>query len=233
MIAWDFTPRDTDGEPPTESWEPDTDVEEVVMALLRTPDWDPDIPALMRTAPKTGIVHWPLLWRDLRREWTSAGRHVVQIGDSAHSFTPTSASGATQALEDATALATCLQLSGGRQSAPLATKIYNLLRYERISCAQKMTFVNSQLKTETNWDLIWKDPAKVKTRFPKWIWSHDPEQYAYEKYSQSFAHLVAGEPFQNTNFPPGHNFVPWTIEEVYRDIAARRRVEDLLDGDWS
>ncbi|KAH7396376.1 putative monooxygenase [Pyrenochaeta sp. MPI-SDFR-AT-0127] len=233
IVGWGFTPRDTDGTAPTESWEPDTSVEDVLKALLRAPDWDPAIPALISTAPKKGIVHWPLLWRDLRREWTSAGGHVVQVGDSAHSFTPTSGNGATQALEDAITLATCLELSGGPRRAPLATKIYNLLRYERISCAQKMTFVNSQLKTETNWDAIWKDPAKVKTRFPKWVWSHDPEQYAYEKYSQGFAHLVAGEPFENTNFPSGHKFVPWTIEEVYRDIAAGKRVEDLLDGDWS
>jgi 2-polyprenyl-6-methoxyphenol hydroxylase-like FAD-dependent oxidoreductase len=233
IVGWGFTPRDTVDIAPTESWEPDTDAEEVIKALSRAPDWDPAIPALIRTAPKEGIVHWPLLWRDLRRQWTSTGGHVVQVGDSAHSFTPTSGSGATQALEDAITLATCLELGGGKRNAPMATKIYNLLRYERISCAQKMTFVNSQLKTETDWDAIWKNPAKVKTRFPKWIWSHDPEEYAYKKYSEGFAHLVAGEPFKNTNFPPGHNFVPWTIEEVYRDIEAGKRVEDLLDGDWS
>jgi 2-polyprenyl-6-methoxyphenol hydroxylase-like FAD-dependent oxidoreductase len=232
IVGWGFTPRDTQGAP-TESWEPDTEAEEVVKALLRVPDWDPAVAALIRTSPKKGIVHWPLLWRDLRREWTSSGGHVVQIGDSAHSFTPTSGNGATQALEDAITLATCLQLGGSPRNAPLATKIYNLLRYERVSCAQKMTFVNSQLKTETNWDVIWKDPVKVKTRFPKWVFSHDPEEYAYEKYSQAFAHLVAGAEFTNTNFPPGHKFVPWTIDEVYREMEAGRRVEDLLDGDWS
>lgn len=232
-IAFGFTPRDVEGSPPTESWEPNTSAEDVVKALMQAPDWDPAIPALVRTLAKDGVIHWPLLWRDLRREWTSAGGHVVQVGDSAHSFTPTSGSGATQALEDAITLATCLQLSGGRRNAPLATKIYNLLRYERVSCAQKITFVNSQLKTETNWDAIWAEPSKVKTRFPKWLWGHDPEEYAFEKYGQGHAHLVASEPFHNTNYPPGHSFEPWTIEEVYRDIQAGKRVEDLLDGDWS
>ena len=62
---------------------------------------------------------------------------------------------------------------------------------------------------------------------------HDPEEYAYEKYGQAFAHLVAGVDFSNTNFPPGHKFVPWTIEEVYKDIEGGTCVESLLDGDWS
>jgi 2-polyprenyl-6-methoxyphenol hydroxylase-like FAD-dependent oxidoreductase len=232
IVSWGFTPRDTQGVA-TESWQPDTDPEEVVNGLLRAPDWDPAILALVRTAPKGSIVHWPLLWRDLRREWASPAGHIVQVGDSAHSFVPTSGNGATQALEDAITLATCLQLGGEMRNAPLSAKIYNLLRFERVSCAQKMSFVNSQLKTETNWDAIWKDPAKVRTRFPKWIFNHDPEAYAYQKYGEASAHLMEGTEFHNTNYPPGHNVVPWTIEEIYKDIEAGKRVEDLLDGDWS
>lgn len=231
-MAFGFTTRTTAGEAPTESWEPDTSSEDVIKAL-RVDDWDPAIVALVRAAPKNSIIHWPLLWRNLRREWTSPAGHVVQLGDSAHTFTPTSGNGATQALEDAITLAACLQLGGGAHNAPLATKIFNLLRYERISCAQKMTFVNSQLKTETNWDAVWANPATVKTRFPKWVFDHDPESYAYEKYGQAFAHLTFGAYFMNTNYPPGHTFVPWTIEDIYRDIEAGKKVEDMLDGDWS
>ena len=232
IISFGFTPRDVQGMA-TESWEPDTDPEDVARAMLRVPDWDPAVLALIRSAPQGAIVHWPLLWRDLRREWTSPAGHVVQVGDSAHSFIPTSGNGGSQALEDAITLATCLQLSGGVRNAPLATKVYNLLRYERVSCAQKMSFVNSQLKTATDWDAIWKDPAKIRTRFPSWIFKHDPEVYAYEKYGQAFAHLISGTQFSNTNFPPGHEFKSWTVEEVWRDIEDGKRVEDLLDGDWS
>ncbi|KAF2133656.1 putative monooxygenase [Dothidotthia symphoricarpi CBS 119687] len=231
IVSWGFTPLDAQGGA-TESWEPDADPESIVKELLKVPDWDPAILALVRTAPKGGVVHWPLLWRDLRRDWTSKGGHIVQVGDSAHSFIPTSGNGATQALEDAVTLATCLQLTGRRSSAT-GTKIYNLLRYERVSCAQKMSFVNAQLKTETDWDTIWKDPLKVRTRFPKWIFSHDPEAYAYEKYGEAIAHLVDGAKFENTNLPPGHKFLPWTVAEVEEAMKTGRRVEDLLDGDWS
>ncbi|KAL4950058.1 hypothetical protein BDW69DRAFT_202418 [Aspergillus filifer] len=232
IISFGFTPRDSQGTA-TESWEPDTDPEDVAKAMLRVPDWDPATVALIRSAPKGAIVHWPLLWRDLRKEWTSPHGHVVQVGDSAHSFIPTSGNGGSQALEDAITLATCLQLSGGKRNATLSTKIYNTLRYERVSCAQKMSFVNSQLKTATDWDAIWKNPASIRTRFPSWIFKHDPEAYAYEKYGEAFAHLVSGAEFRNTNFPPGHVFRSWTVEEIWKDIEEGKRVEDLLDGDWS
>jgi 2-polyprenyl-6-methoxyphenol hydroxylase-like FAD-dependent oxidoreductase len=231
IMSWGFTPLDAQGAA-TESWEPDANPDDIVKEISKVPDWDPAILALVRTVPKGVVVHWPLLWRDLSREWTSKGGRVVQVGDSAHSFIPTSGNGATQALEDAITLATCLQL-GGKGSVATSTKAYNLLRYERVSCAQKMSFVNSQLKTETNWDAIWKEPAKVRTRFPKWIFSHDPEAYAYEKYGQAFAHLVSGAEFSNTNLPPGHKFVPWTVDEVEKAMKEGKRVEDLLDGDWS
>lgn len=60
-----------------------------------------------------------------------------------------------------------------------------MLCYERVSCAQKMSFVNSQLETATDWDFIRKAPHDVRTQFPKWIFSRDPEAYAYEKYGQA------------------------------------------------
>ena len=205
------------------------------MSLNRAPDWDPAIAALVRCSPKGGIVHWPLLWRDLRRDWTSAGGHIVQIGDAAHSFTPTSGNGATQALEDSISLATCLELAGGPRNAPLATKIHNLLRYQRISCAQKMTFVNSQSKHFTDWDAVRKNPKTIRTRFPRWIWSHDPEAYAYQKFGEGFHYVISGgkAEFTNTNFPPGHNFRKWSIDEVRQDIDAGVSIEQQLDGDWS
>lgn len=241
LIAFGLTPRNsflTDGSnDPTESWDPDVDPEEVLKVLQRVPNWDPAVEGLIRCAPRGAVIHWPLLWRNLRPQWTSKGGHVVQLGDCAHSSVPASAAGATLALEDAATLAACLQLAsvGGPTGAPLGAKVYNLLRYQRVSCVQKMAFVNSQAlnASSSNWEAIEKDPKQVRIRFPKWVFRHDPEAYAYEKYGQAFAHLVAGSDFENTNFPPGHKFVPWTIEEVQQDIREGKRVENLLDGDWS
>ncbi|KAE8384089.1 hypothetical protein BDV23DRAFT_189553 [Aspergillus alliaceus] len=204
--------------------------------LHRVSDWDPAIEGLIRNTPKRATVHWPLLWRNLRQGWTSKGGRVVQVGDAAHTTVPASISGGTLAIEDAVTLAACLQLacSGGAPGgAPLGARIYNLLRYQRVSCVQKMSFVNSENLGAVDMDeVLKKDPEKVKVRFPKWLFQHDPEAYVYEKYGQAFSHLVLGTDFDNTNFPPGHKFKMWTIEEIHADILAGKKVADLLDGDW-
>ena len=238
FVAWGLTPRyGPDTVEPIESWDPDVDPEEVIKVLHRTPDWDPAIEGLMRATPKGAVVHWPLRWRNLRREWTSKDGRVVQVGDAAHSTVPASASGGTLAIEDAVTLAACLQLAcsggGGMSGGPLGAQIYNLLRYERVSCAQKMSFVNSKTLSAANLEEMKEDPEKARVKFPKWLFQHDPEAYVYEKYGQAFAHLVLGAKFQNTNIPPGHKFRPWTIEEVHEAARNGKSVVDSLDGDWS
>ncbi|EXJ61960.1 hypothetical protein A1O7_02392 [Cladophialophora yegresii CBS 114405] len=250
FTAYGITPRDSTvhngGIQPIESWKPDVDPAEVIKVLQRLPDWDPAVLGLVSATPKGRIIHWPLLWRNLRREWTSKGGHVVQVGEAAHSSLPASASGGTLAIEDAVTLAACLQLScagggggrdgggGGARRAPTGTRIYNLLRYERVSCAQKMAFVNAEALGDANMAEIRRHPEKIRVRFPEWLFHHDPEEYVYEKYGLAFAHVVLGrDKFVNTNLPPGHKFRPWTIEEVREDARSGKRVEDLLDGDWS
>lgn len=67
------------------------------------------------------------------------------------------------------------------------------------------------------------------------VWNHDPEEYAYQKYGEAFLHVVSnGEyPLENTNYPPGHTFKPWTVEEVKRDLMNDVNIGAGLDGDWS
>jgi 2-polyprenyl-6-methoxyphenol hydroxylase-like FAD-dependent oxidoreductase len=240
FTAYGITPRDSTvhkgGIAPIESWKPNVDPSEVVKVLRRLPDWDPAIEGLVSATPKGRIIHWPLLWRNLRREWTSKGGHVVQVGEAAHSSLPASASGGTLAIEDAVTLAACLQLAcatSGASGAPTGNKIYNLLRYERVSCAQKMAFVNAEALGDADMDEIKQHPDKIRVRFPKWLFHHDPEEYVYEKYGQAFAHVVLGAKFQNTNLPPGHVFKSWTIEEIRDDARSGKRIEEALDGDWS
>ncbi|KAM0228990.1 hypothetical protein ACHAP5_011799, partial [Fusarium lateritium] len=68
-----------------------------------------------------GAVDYKLLWRDPYPTWASPHSRIVQIGDAAHAFLPTSASGATMAMEDAFSLAASLQL-GGKGNLALAVK---------------------------------------------------------------------------------------------------------------
>ncbi|KAL9611911.1 MAG: hypothetical protein Q9167_003464 [Letrouitia subvulpina] len=233
VCIWGLTHQD-DGSA-TESWDPDVDPADVVSTMEReAPGWHPAVAGIMKTAPKGTIIHWKLMWRDLCETWTSPGGRVVQVGDSAHSFLPSSGNGASQAIEDAITLATCLQL-GGKSNVPIATKVYNTLRYNRVSCAQLMSFVNAQNRNQTNWTAVDQNPALVRTRFPRWMYQHDPEAYAYSMYGQAFQHVVSGgaTDFQNTNVPPGHTFRKWTIDEVKGRMKRGEMMEQLLDGDWS
>ena len=51
----------------------------------------------------------------------------MTLGDSAHTFLPTSGSGATQAIEDAVTIASCLQLSG-KDKVSTAVRAYATMR---------------------------------------------------------------------------------------------------------
>ena len=110
-----------------ESWNQAVDVCEVLKITSKIPGFPAVAERLIKTTPENGIIDWEIMWRDPRENWISPGGRVVQVGDSAHTFLPSSGSGATQAMEDAISLATCLQI-GGRSNISIATKIHNKLR---------------------------------------------------------------------------------------------------------
>lgn len=83
---------------------------------------------VMKATPYNLVFDWKLMWRDPSPQWTSKGGRVVQIGDAAHPFLPTSFSDGTMAMEDAYSLAACLQIAG-KKDVLLATKVHNKLRY--------------------------------------------------------------------------------------------------------
>ena len=95
--------------------------------MAEVPGWDPDLLKIIESTPENGCIDWKLMWRDPQLKWASDGGRVVQLGDSAHSFLPTSGNGATQATEDALTLATVLRL-GGKEKVPLSTKVHVKLR---------------------------------------------------------------------------------------------------------
>ncbi|TDZ37541.1 FAD-dependent monooxygenase mdpD [Colletotrichum trifolii] len=100
-------------------------------ALPYVEGWAPWFKELIKTTPKDRVVDFKLMWRNPRETWVSPKARVVQVGDAAHTFLPTSASGATMALEDAFSLAALLHL-GGKNNAPLALRVQNKLSQESL-----------------------------------------------------------------------------------------------------
>ncbi|KAI1133279.1 FAD/NAD(P)-binding domain-containing protein [Nemania abortiva] len=175
-------------------------------------DLDADLLEILRLIPNNSAVDWTLRWRDPQPKWTSDGGRVVQLGDSAHSFLPTSGNGATQACEDALSLATCLRIAGKGNEA-IATKVHNKLRFERVATIQKFGVTTRSYLHTLDLELVKEKPDSIRDTLdmPKWIWGHDPVQYALDNYEQAQRHVLDGAPFQNTNLPPGYTYEPWTV----------------------
>ncbi|KAI1651795.1 uncharacterized protein F4817DRAFT_311401 [Daldinia loculata] len=158
----------------TDSWS-STVSNATLLSLLPEPEtWSPLLREAIHHAPDQSIVRWSLCFRNPQPCWTSAGGHVIQLGDSAHSFLPTSANGATQALEDALSLPECLRL-GGKEGLGVATKVHELLRYQRVSLIQHFGFVNTQ-------DFHSEFDQKAMQKYPlllmgKWLWAHNSERH--------------------------------------------------------
>lgn len=99
-----------------------------MLQTTATIDGWPDFANLLIKATAKDQIHdFKLMWREPQPCWVSPGGRVVQIGDAAHSFLPSSGNGATQGMEDAVSLAACLRLAG-KDNVPWATRVHNKLR---------------------------------------------------------------------------------------------------------
>jgi 2-polyprenyl-6-methoxyphenol hydroxylase-like FAD-dependent oxidoreductase len=104
----------------SESWNNTIEADEVLAGLDAVPGpkkWAPIFKELVKCTPPKTILNFELLWRNPQPSWTSPASRVVQIGDSAHSYLPASSNGATQAIEDAVSIASCLQIGGKEKIA--------------------------------------------------------------------------------------------------------------------
>ncbi|KAI0864923.1 FAD/NAD(P)-binding domain-containing protein [Xylaria cubensis] len=194
---------------------------------------DADLLDVLRVIPNESIVDWTLRWRDPQPKWTSDGGRVVQLGDSAHSFLPTSGNGATQACEDALSLATCLRIAR-KGKERVATKVHNKLRFERVATIQKFGFMTRSSLHNIDLELAREKPETLRDMLvmPEWIWGHDPVQYALDNYKQAERHILEGTPFHNTNLPQGYTYKPWTVEgEMEKERSSHAgRIKRYGDG---
>ncbi|KAK3652911.1 hypothetical protein LTR56_004859 [Elasticomyces elasticus] len=225
-----YTELSTAAQSTTESWQNSVSNEDVLRLMEKVLGWGEPMKALVRTMPEGSIIFWPLLWRNPNPLVHSKGGRVLQIGDAAHTFLPTSGNGATQAIEDAVTIAACLQ-HAGKADIPAAVRTHALLRGDRVATAQFLGFYNAERFQKADMKAIGKDAKKVDVKVPKWIYTSDPEKYADANFAKAKASLEGGELFKNTNIPEGYEPEPWTMEGIERLYAEGKQVE--LKGDWS
>lgn len=171
--------------------------------------WDPICKAIVEKTPS--VVDWKLVYRDPLPTWVSKNRRILLLGDSAHPFLPTSAQGATQAMEDGATLGVCLRRAGKEHvqaalktheeirfgaHAIFVSSIYTetVHRYERVKAVQKTGETTRDMWHKTDWDKAKEDPASIALPREDWIHFHDAETHAETVFDEVFKNHTGPSP---------------------------------------
>ncbi|CAL5874807.1 uncharacterized protein PFLUO_LOCUS9109 [Penicillium psychrofluorescens] len=168
--CWVLTHKDE--EDIKESWSLPGKLEDVYKVIE---GWDPLCKAIVEKTPS--LVDWKLVYRDPLPKWVSEHGRIALLGDSAHPFLPTSAQGATQAMEDGVVMAICLRRAG-KGSVPAAVRAYEYIRYERVTAVQKTGETTRDMWHKADWEAVAKDPASIQLPREDWIFGFDAENNA-------------------------------------------------------
>jgi FAD-dependent urate hydroxylase len=134
LLQWWFDTRWTPGTPPP--------AKPLAMLRERFADWAPPVREVLAAVTDDETGFFPHVRHPVPRTWGS-GRITV-IGDAAHSFPPTRAQGANQALEDAWALAAAFraaavkeQTDTGRTGTEAALRAFERARSRKASVVSR------------------------------------------------------------------------------------------------
>lgn len=172
-----------------ESWSFPGKLSEVLETIK---GWDPLCTTIVSKTPEEKLVDWKLVYRDPLPTWVSPKGRILLVGDSAHPFLPTSAQGATQALEDGVSIAVCLK-RGGKDNIPVAVRAHEKIRYDRVRATQKTGESTRDMWHKTDWAKVKENPDLIKFPRQEWIFDFDAEKNAEETYDQVVADLLSAK----------------------------------------
>ncbi|GAB1315357.1 hypothetical protein MFIFM68171_05567 [Madurella fahalii] len=163
-----------------ESWSFPGKLEDVYKVLE---GWDPICRAIVEKTPS--LVDWKLVYRDPLPTWVSKHARILLLGDAAHPFLPTSAQGATQAMEDGVTIAVCLKRAG-KGNVPAAVRTHQEIRYDRVRAVQKTGETTRDRWHKTDWAKVAEDPKSISFPREEWIHKFDAEKHAEETFDGIF-----------------------------------------------
>ena len=183
---WILTHKDT--EDIKESWFQPGDMDEVRRIISTC---DPRIAAAVKKTKE--CRDWKICYRDPISTWVSKNHTIALLGDCCHPHLPTSAQGASQATESGAVLAQCLLLAG-KGNVPLATRVYEKLRFNRVRQSQ----TNGEDLRDRWHSILDKvdadaeiDPEDVKIK-NRWLYDFDAEADTRKRWEEVSA-LVSKE----------------------------------------
>jgi salicylate hydroxylase len=119
-------------EPGGDSWSREGDPAALVRAFA---GWEPTVLTLVQAVAEVG--HWSLYDREPLTHWST--ERTSLLGDAAHPMLPHHGQGASQALEDAVALAHVLSRCEGPEQVPDALRQYEELRLAHTSLVREQS----------------------------------------------------------------------------------------------
>ena len=152
--------------------------------------WDPIVHDVIDATPF--LVDWKLVYRDPLPTWISPKGRIALIGDAAHPFLPTSIQGASQAMEDGSTVAVCLELAG-KDNIPTALRAFEKIRYERVLKAQKTGEATRDKWHKADFKKVKDDPESMKLARHEWLLNFDAEEHAYAVWDQTLREMQQGE----------------------------------------
>ncbi|KAH8894024.1 salicylate hydroxylase [Thozetella sp. PMI_491] len=181
--AWVLTHKDeTDI---AESWSESAKREDVLKHLekSRFPDiWR----EFVMVTPEDRLIDYKLVWRDPLATWLSSSKKCAVMGDAAHCHLPTSAQGACQAVEDAVAVAMCLQKSQG--DVPLALQVFERIRFNRSHVIHQASISTRNIYHKYDWtpEFVDKHPESLVLPLFPWITDYN----VFEEVEKHYDHLA-------------------------------------------
>lgn len=110
-------------------------------------------------------------------------------------------------------------------------------RFQRVSILQQTGFINREELHSVDFEAVEKNPQAGQQigffRLGRWVWSHDPAQYARDNYVACASALARQQPFENTNLPPGHVYRPWSLQSEKERRESGIKSDLKSNGDWS
>lgn len=192
-----------------ESWSATLSPEDALKQLDHEGQWGPDLRATIAATPRNHIVDWRLMRRELKREWGSPKGRLMQIGDAAHPFLPTTVNGGTQAIEDGVSLARCLRLAvekHGVDALPAGARVHNALRIDRVAAIESTGMERTKKHRHVDFEKVKENPDLIRNEPARWQIEHDPQIYAEEQFDNCYDCMRSGKAFSNTNKPPDYVF---------------------------
>ncbi|KAK5216001.1 hypothetical protein LTR96_011014 [Exophiala xenobiotica] len=207
-MAWVLTHKDDHDI--QESWS-FPGCKEDVYDFLKQEAWSPILKAIVDKTPDDRIVDYKFVYRDSLPTWLSNGGRMAVIGDAAHTHLPTSAQGASQAMEDAVTFAICLEKSP--DDVRLAFKAAERIKESGVTNRDVWHGI-----TDETWEMFRKNPEKVRVPRLEWVVGFDPMQAVYDNYDKVVEEIREGKQgtLAELSMPAGGSFSDYI--EAYQTV---------------